>query len=269
MLTICISTLSYAKTDQNNEPEKKHQKYFDTSIGLSNFYLRDKATSPVIYSGTNFFSTAGISFINKNMRHGINFRFNYGNLTPHIRPESVANTSKLENLGAEIDHFYLRKVYSLYDEKINFFTGLSANISGNMRDHSRFTNNSLSYDQANSLSINVQTEYDFTLFKRNFSAKLRSYIPIYTFIVRPSFASSTPIGFINQQSSDISAYFESGHHTSINNYFRWVNLFDLEYHLKNGNKLKLTYSWDYYAYKADYGVNAARHNILLGTMFNF
>ncbi len=244
---------------------RKYTGYFDSSVGISYFYLRDNATSPLIYKGLNFSSDLRIMFLNNKMRHGAILGFNYGKL----KPVSIYNSSRIENIGTGIDYFYLRKFSEINDKNITLFAGLSINIGGNIRDHSRYVNNSISYEQVNSLNINFQSEYNFTLFKRDFQLIYRTYSPFYAFVLRPSFASSVPEGFIDQTGNNFKAYLESCNHLTFNKYFRWNNSFDLCYILKNGNKLRLSYGWDFYNIDILHNVKSANHKLLFSTMFNF
>ncbi len=239
--------------------------YFETSAGIAHFYLRDQATSPLIYSGLNFVSQAKLSFLSEKMRHGFEFYFSYGNLNPY----SSVSSANLENMTGEINHYYVRLIKKFDDIPLSIFAGASINIRGGFRDHSRFTNNSFSFDQTNSLNLNLMAEYPFNVFGRDFLLSYRSFVPVYAFIVRPAFASSTPSGFTNGSGNDFADYLNSGFHATINSFFRWNNSFELQYKIRNSNRIKLSYSWDYYKIGGLKTMESASHYVMFGTMFSF
>lgn len=254
-----------ANEDSLDDNSPKLNSYFQTSAGFSYFNLRDQATSPLLYSGLSFVSQLKLNFVSEKMRHGFEFSFVYGNLNPY----SSISSANLENLRGEINHYYVRKIKQFNLVHLNVFAGASINIRGGFRNHSRFTNNSFSFDQTNSLNLNLLAELPFNLFRREFLLSYHSFIPVYAFIVRPSFASSVPEGFTEQSGNNISDYLSSGFHATLNKYFRWNNSFELQYIIRNNNRIRLSYSWDYYKIEGLKTMESASHYILFGTMFSF
>ena len=261
-----IGSLFSQEREDRDTSRSEMVRFYDVAPGMTYFYMRDEGMSPLIYQGFNFTANSRIQWRNNKMRHGINYHFVYGNLKTQRHP---TNPSQVENLRMELDHYYVRHTYEDESTGINVFLGGSVNVLGTMRSHQRFGNNALNYDGVFSLNVNALAEYDFQLWSRDFELSYRVFIPVYGYVFRPSYATSVPGGFINQQGSDFRAALESGHHATVNQFFRWNNTLELNYSLKNGNRLRLSYVWDYYSIAKTHPVKVAMHQVLIGTMFNF
>jgi len=78
-----------------------------------------------------------------------------------------------------------------------------------------------------------------------------------------------PKVFFAQEGSNAKAFFKSGQVQSFNRFFRLRANSTAEYILSNGNRILLTYIWDYYSMQKYHAVQMASHEILLGWAVSF
>lgn len=262
-----VFSFSSVFSKQDSIPNiKKNRVSLDISGGASYFYLRDEGMSYLIYKGYNFTGNTRLLIENKKAKQAVNISAHTGNLQNKRFPQ---NRSQVSNLRLDVEYYYLRKIHQLNFLPIDLYLGGSFYTFGNLRTHNRYGNNAYNYDVSSGLNISFLADYPFELFKRKFKLNYRALSPFYAYNVRPSFASSLPSGFLDQSGSNFKDAVSSGHHATVNKFFRWNNEFELQFYLKNNNAIKLTYIWDYYQMNDIHLVQVATHSLLIGTMFKF
>jgi hypothetical protein len=246
--------------------EEKPLRFFDFSFGYNYHYLRDEGMSPLIYSGSAASISSGFEKRSAKSIHRISILFAYGRLKP---AEKKINPSVCTNLRGEIDYRFHRLLRKYADGALQLYLGGAWQLLSVARLHNRYVNNDVNYEFVISLSPDAMLAYDFKIREARFAAKVELTIPLFSFYVRPAYASSLPEGFIAQEGSDFKAFWKSGHVATVNRMFRLIYSMDLEYVLSNNNRLSFGYAWDYYRI-GDYNrIKAAAHCLDFKWMFNF
>lgn len=178
--------------------------------------------------------------------------------------------ARVDNFRFEGNYAYRHYVKSFWQDRIQWHAGGSVNGLWALWIHKSFSNNAFNNSVYLSFSPNTSLTYKFELFDRQFQAEWSAFLPLLTFAMRPSYGASSFFGFLNDEREDIfMQVLESTKVASLNKFFRYSNAFSLEYVLKNANRLKLSYEWNFLHYSEPRVVKAASHNITFSTMFNF
>ena len=172
--------------------------------------------------------------------------------------------------GVEVNYSYQKYLKNIWKDRLRWYVGASFNSLYALLQYQEFNNNSFNNSAYVSLSPQTSLVYDFKLLGRDFRAQASAYIPILTFAMRPSYGSSNFFGFLDDQRDDTARQLlESGKVVTLNKFFRYSNIFSLEYPLKkNPNRLRLSYEWNYTRYSEPRLVQMATHNITFSTMLN-
>lgn len=94
-------------------------------------------------------------------------------------------------------------------------------------------------------------------------------IPFIEFMSRPGYLNQPTI--LNTENSAVSNFFANNTFGSWGKYMRLNSRVSLLYAVKNGNKIRITYQWDYYKMKGagGYKVYTAEHSLMLAFLFNY
>lgn len=175
---------------------------------------------------------------------------------------------KSTNHRVQLDHTHSRELVQ-FNEHLALQLGAAVNFLGHFRIQNNYSNNAYNYDVALSLGLHSLLEYNFRLWGRDFSIPASVDIPLIGYIVRPSFASSIPEGFIAREGKVIDAVLNSGHVAGFGKYARFRFRSGIEYALKNGNGLRLGYSWDFYQMKTFHKVQVGSQTVSFALLFRF
>jgi hypothetical protein len=243
------------------------ERYIKILPGYGYMQGRDEGMSPLIYTGSHFAGTTGFEKRNQKAVNRLDMTALIGNLQNATQPDGY--NSKVWSLRMQADYQYLRFVKSWKEEKLKVYVGGVWNNLANVRNHSRYGNNSLNYEFSSSLGASGMVKYDFNFKNRKLAVYSTLDLPLIAFNVRPSFASSIPDGFIAQEKRNLGAFFQSGKIQSYGGFFRFRIANAFEYVIFNDNRLMLGYTWDYYGIQKYYKVQMASHQLLIGLIFRF
>ncbi|MEM9831540.1 MAG: hypothetical protein AAF944_12945 [Bacteroidota bacterium] len=249
-------------------PIQAQEKFRSFNIGagytLPKFF--DRSSSSLRYQGHAVSATGGFHFRedSSTMQH-IDLRFDYGQMSAF-----AFEFADVEYVRVEGNYSYQKRIRDIWQNRLHWFVGGSINSLYNLWIFSNYSNNSVNTSLYVSISPATTLVYSFTLWNRKFRASYSAYLPLLTFAVRPSYGTTRLPGFLDDERDEpVAQFFESGSLTSLNKFFRYSNTWSLEYFLSNRNRLRLTYEWNYLRYSEPRLVQAASHNIVIGTMFNF
>ncbi len=249
-------------------PTQAQEKFRSFNIGfgytLPKFF--DQSFSSLRYQGHAASVAGGLHFRkdSSTLEH-IDLRFDYGQMSAFAFEFADVNSFRIEG-----NYSYKKRIKDLWQDRLQWFVGGSINTLYTLWDFSSFSNNSFNTSLYISLSPATSLVYPFKLWNRQFRATYSAYLPLLTFAVRPSYGTTRLPGFLdNEREEPVAQFFESGSITSLNKFFRYSNTWSLEYFLSNRNRLRLSYEWNYVRYSEPRLVQAASHNIVIGTMFNF
>ncbi|MGB3852208.1 MAG: hypothetical protein WA958_19750 [Tunicatimonas sp.] len=241
-------------------------RYVNLGVGYTLPKFLDKSFSALRYWGHAGSVSGGLTWANSDTtaRHNGQLRFDYGQMTAFDFAFADLNSFRFEG------HYSYEKQLPQPHERLLWYVG--GNFSGlwTLWQFQNFSNNAFNNSFYFSLSPQTTLEYPFRLWKRRFVASYSTFIPLLTFAVRPSYGTTRFPEFLDDEREEpVQQFIESGRLATLNRFFRYSNTLALEYALRNANRLRLSYTWDYLRYRELRVVQAASHNITLATMFNF
>ncbi len=248
-------------------PGRGQKHYLNTGAGWSWFKTRDQAMSPMLYRGHTLLAGLGYERDGVKSLFRTDLYFRYGSLKPRNNPDLTQANALL--IKPDLDVHYLRALGWVTKWNIEAFAGLSWQTYATYKEHSRFVNNSINHEFCSSLGITGALRKEVPLFQHPLELNLQLSIPVTGYVIRPSFASSLPEGFLGNYDNQVGTYFKSGSMETWGNFWRINTQWFLDYGLKNGNKVRLTYFWDLYRHGPVNEVIAANHGFLLTTNFQF
>ncbi len=256
--------LAYLSSYAQEKPDKKSGNYFNLGGGYTMSKFLDNSFSTLKYTANSASAVAGLDFNRPVHYHRVDVRFDYGEAKNRV------NYGVVDNIRFEGNYAYARHIRNFGNDRIRWFGGVSVNALWQLWIFNNFQNNAYDNSIYVSASPNTSLAYDFRLFRRDFTVGFAAFLPLVTFAVRPSYGASSFSGFLDREKNKlVSKILDSGHITSFNRFFRYSNTFSLDYALRNGNRLRLSYAWNIVHYNEPRSVAAASHNISIATMFNF
>ncbi len=252
----------------STNPTQAQEKFrsFNIGVGYTLPKFLDKGFSSLRYQGHAASVVGGFHFRkdSSKLQH-IDLRFDYGQMSAFAFEFADVNYFRIEG-----NYSYQKRIKNIWQDRLQWFVGGSVNTLYTLWDFSNFSNNAFNTSLYVSLSPTTSLAYPFKLWSRQFRATYSAYLPLLTFAVRPSYGTTRLPGFLDDERDEpVAQFFESGSLTSLNKFFRYSNTWSLEYFLSNRNRLRLSYEWNYVRYSEPRLVQAASHNITIGTMFNF
>ncbi|NOX46792.1 MAG: hypothetical protein GXO89_07425 [Chlorobi bacterium] len=266
------------KTRKKTE-RKARDKYLGAGIGFAKMSAKDKATSPLLYSGPTLLSnldylvhsdkliktvefTAGVSEIrtNKDTHYGLTRSYAYG---------FYFNFRFTHN----------QKVLQFAKDKIKWYVGPGINITNFSRINYKFGNSLYNYEYMAGIGVSSRMEFPFSYKGKDFKflrMKLhrrdrqlllswKLYVPVFTSIYRPNYVSI--LNFIDPETSIFNT---NNLHSGIFTFLEIQSDIELFYFLHNGNILKLSYLWEYHQYKpGENEVQGAINGLNFSFVFKF
>lgn len=263
LLLLSCPAVFFPAHAQTEEAATQH--FFNLGGGYTAPVSYDRSFSTLIYRGPAASVAAQYHRRKAGLLDHLDLRFDIGELTNET---SFANAT---HYRVEGNYSYQKKLRSIWQDKIDWYVGGSFNALWTLFIYQDFSNNAYNNSVYASLSPHSTLSYDFQLWNRNFTLMGSAYVPLVTLAMRPSYGSSNFFGFLDDQRDDtFRQLLESSKLTSLHRFFRYSNTFSLEYHLENnGNRLRLSYTWNYLRYSEPRISQTASHNITFATMFNF
>ena len=242
-------------------------RHFNLGIGATLPKFLDESSSALRYQGYAASVATGLVWARPDTtaRHIVNARFDYGQMSAFAFRFADVNAFRFEG-----NYAYERLVKPLWKDRLLWYVGGSFNGLWTLWQFQNFSNNAYNNSFYFSLSPQTTIEYPFKLWKRNFQVSYSAFLPLLTFAVRPSYGTTRFPEFLDDERDEpVRQFLESGQLTSLNHFFRYSNTLALEYTLRNTNRLRFSYTWNFVRYNEPRLVKSASHNITLSTMFNF
>lgn len=234
--------------------------YLKFSPGWRLIKIRDRFTSPLVYSGNAILGYAGFEQNKPNVIERNDLYFHYGMLSPD------ESTAKIKNMKAAIDYMNLRKIGNY--SHIDWFAGGVWNNAYSLRWHQSYQNNSFSYDFFSSLGISAMARYPFHIKKYKFHVGFWLSVPLVAYSVRPSLVKAYPEKLLTKNSPTTWQKFIAGEFVFFNRYQRVQNGISVTWYLKNGNGIRLRYLWNFYHFDQINELHAASHSLSIVTLLN-
>ena len=242
-------------------------RHFQLGVGYTRPTFLDESSSALRYQGHAGSVTGGLHWARPDTtaRHIGDIRFDYGRMSAFAFEFADVNFFRLEG-----NYRYEKQVRRILENRVRWYVGGSFDGLWTLWNFDNYSNNAFNNSFYFSLSPHTTLEYPFQLWQRNFQLSYAAFLPLLTFAVRPSYGTTRLPEFLNDERDEpVQQFFGSGRVTTLNNFFRFSNTIALDYALRNTNRLRLSYTWNYLRYNEPRLVKSASHNITLSTMFNF
>jgi hypothetical protein len=259
-------------------PNWLYNKYKYNSTTISYFSFKDKATSPLLYSGLAIGTSGGSVLENEKLDQNVLFNFLLGLSSNSFNASnSMATFTKFECY-----YHLLFNLPQLSNDKWNTKFGFATSITFTARVNAAFGNNSLGLDNMNNLFLSAKSERDisrkqavikdFKFFKlkylpNNHKIGFQTNIGVLNTNYRPGFAYIYS-GEINGTNTSTFSNLFSDYKFSING-FRIINKLYFTKYLQNGNALRYSYDWEYINAPGKFeSYQIIIHNFGLALLFN-
>lgn len=242
-------------------------RHFNLGVGYTLPKFLDESFSALRYQGHAGSVTAGVTWAKPDTtaRHVGHIRFDYGQMSAFSFIYADLTSFRIDG-----QYVYEKRIKLLLRDRLRWYVG--GNVSGlwTLWQFQNFSNNAFDNSFYFSLSPHTTLEYPFRLWKRSFQVSYAAFLPLLTFAVRPSYGTTRFSQFLDDERDEsLRQFVGSGRFATLNHFFRYSSTLALEYALKNTNRLRLAYTWNFVRYDEPRLVQAASHNITIVTMFNF
>ncbi len=242
-------------------------RHIQLGVGYTLPKFLDESSSALQYQGHAGSVTAGLHWANPDgsARHVGNIRFDYGQMAAFEFEFADVNFFRFEG-----NYRYEKRIRTLLNDRVRWFVGGSFGGLWTLWEFTGYSNNAFNNSFYFSLSPHTTLEYPFRLWNRRFQVSYAAFVPLLTLAMRPSYGTTLLPEFLDDERDEpVQQFLGSGQFASLNRLFRYSNTLALEYSLRNTNRLRLSYTWNYVRYDEPRLVQSASHNITLSTMFNF
>lgn len=241
MHVLCLAVIcftSFVSTAQNN------QRWFRREVGVAQSSVYDNGHSFAKYKGTGLQLQLGFDSENSNRLAQFNNTVVWTPLKAKV--EDSKNVTSATQINYKMSYKYLRKIFPSHDDKIKIAVGASLFADANARMYNSLVNNVFGWDINLGLNIVGQATYDFNLGKHSFSASYQLGVPVIVYNHSPNYLGNFPIARVFQH-DDTNDWLSLGRFVAgINSkYFYLHQHLSIDKNLSNGNKIRVTYSWDY------------------------
>ena len=277
--------LSFAQESETDRKQRKkierkaRDKSLNAGFGFAKMSAKDKATSPLLYSGMIVL----------------------GNLEYLVHSDKLIKTFDL-SLGAGIlrtdkdTHYGLTRGYggSIYfnfrfthlhwllqkkNKKIKWYLGPAFDFSNFSRFNFKYGNSLYNYEYMAGIGLSNRFEFPFSYSSKDFKflglkmhrrdrdlvLSWQLFIPVFTSVYRPGY-----VTILNFADPETSLFVPENLKTGIFTYFHVSSEVELFYKLHNRNMLKLTYLWEFYQYDPGYNkVQGAINGLYFSFVFKF
>ena len=245
-----------------------HQRtsYIGLSLGLFQMKVKDQLVMPVRYEGANL--NYALSYTRDRLRSTQEFEMllSIGRIQAEPTSDRDFNArfkSPTANIyWGTIRYSYLHEVLQ-WAEQWSLQGGLAAYLMINARHSERWDNSQINYDAALvPAALMMQIERSLKTRRKNFVASFQVELPMIAYVMRPEF-SGVP-DFLDHERDFLSqvASTENSGWTSINGFPRITTELGVTLLMRNSNRMRLSYGWDYYVLQQPKRVRYASHTYL-------
>ena len=236
--------------------------FLDAGPGYAYLANQDDAMSPLLYSGSSVFAVVGLNKISPDLKHHLLGTFSYGRMQPTTGYMATS-------IRYSVNYTPLWKIYGDSSTLPLVYAGGGLNTFQTMKFNSHYTNNSFYSDFVTSIGPAGMITYPFQLLKHKTTAELSLQLPVFSWIVRPGYATTGLPGSLESEDSYFKDFITSGKLKTINKYQQLISKVGLTWYLKNGNAIKFGYIFDFYHFNDLNELSFMNHALWLATSFNF
>lgn len=215
----------------------QNSNYFQIGSGVEHLASRDRGMSPLLYSGYGFF--VGIGWERATPTHSTLLLLDLG---MGIQRNKYQNPIDFRRGNLQWSTFYHRKS----EGKNALQWGWHINNVFSHRFNASFVNFNDHYEYFTNVGPALRYTYPFRLNGRDVYLSGSAHIQLLGMMIRPSYTSSYPEGFLNRESSVTKSLVNSVRFSHPGNAINFGIKPRLVYPLKSGNNLSLGYNYEFY-----------------------
>ncbi len=257
---------------------KARNKYLSSGFGIVKMSAKDKATSPLLYSGATAFGN--LQYLVHSHKLIKTFEISAAGGTLKTDKESHPVTrSSATGLYFDLRFLYLAKLIDFAKDKVTWYLGGGIDFTNYARINYKYGNSAYNYEFMLDAGVASRIEFPFghkskdckflgmRLHRRDRRYRLswQIYLPVAGMIYRPGYVTVT-----NFSDPEEKLFNGDNLKGGIFRFFQINSTVELFYILHNGNMLKLSYLWEYHQYNPGYNkVQGALNGIYFSFIFRF
>lgn len=219
----------------NSKAQIKPERDIQLSSGISHHRLQEQRLSPMVYTGAGFTGNAAWNKRSINAVQQAKFSFQYATTQNDI--SSAFTGTGIEYRVQQLQYAWLKSLHGANPDAPIFSLGPQMSITQLYRRHTGMYNNAVVQEFRGGLDLNLQWFYPFRTGNRNWSMKTAAEIPVIGIHTRPAWGSWRPNGMELFETPKSIDYLHASKVTTLNRYFRIFLNWELNYALKNGNRV--------------------------------
>ncbi len=220
------------------------QRWFRRELGIAQSSVYDDGHSFAKYKGTGLQVQIGFDRENSNRLSQFNNALVWTPLKAKV--EDGKNVTSATQINYRMSYKYLRKIIPTQSDKIKLAVGVAMFADANARIYNSLANNVFGWDINVGLNMMAQATHNFKLRRHSLSASYQVALPLFVYNHSPNYLGNFPIAtaFKNDDAAD---WFSLGRFVPGFNdkYFYLHQQVSIDKNLANGDKIRVTYSWDY------------------------
>ena len=215
--------------------------FLNVQAGMENIGHRDNGMSPLRYAGYGFFTEMSWDKQSNTRSQHLALHYSSG-----FQWNKFDNPISYRRGGFQVFHFY-------HDKKPvsnEILWGWFMNNVFSHRYNAAFVNFNDHYEYFTNFGPSAKYLYPFQIGGRNLTLEGLAYLQLLGFMIRPSYTSSYPVGFLREQESIVKGLLHSAKVSHPGNSWNFGFRPRLTYSLNSGNSLSLGYQYEFYKLKA-------------------
>jgi hypothetical protein len=258
---------------------KARGKYLSSGFGVMKMSAKDKATSPLLYSGPAAF--ANLEYLIHSEKLIKTFGLSAGGGTLRTDKEYHPGLTRGYATGIYFNFrfLYLMKIMKFAKDKVTWHIGPGLDLTNYSRINFKYGNSAYNYEYMLDIGVASRIEFPFGYkskeckflgmkFRRRdrqYRLSWQIYMPVAGSVFRPGYVSIT-----NFSAPEESVFNSTILQTGVFKYFELSSNIELFYLLHNGNMLKLSYLWEYYQFNPGFNkVQGALNGVYFSFVFKF
>lgn len=229
-LILCLIMVGFPSFAQKSD-------FINISGGYERLAQRDRGMSPLMYSGSGFFTE--MSFSRESERQSLLLAVNF---TMGNQQNKYGNSIGF-NRGSFQAFTFFHKNQQL-PNKLHW--GLASNNVFSHRYNPEFVNFNNHFEYFTNFGPAAKYHYPFKIKGREFNLEGLGHLQLIGFMIRPSYTSSYPEGFFREQTSVFKSLVHSVKVYHPGNAWNFGFRPKLNYFLRSGNRISLGYLYEFY-----------------------
>ncbi len=230
--------------------------------GFNHIQLRDKAMSPMIYSGGSMYLFAGMDESTSWYYEHLEISYQH----EQIRPD-LENKSSADFMRGEINYLFTPTIAACRENsRLNLGGHVLFNYTHTF--HSTYPNNDYSYHLSWSIGPTFSLDHYFNRDNGPFYLHFDISVPLVTYAIRPGIASETQEGSIRKERYDFIGFIMGGRITSLKRFQRVSTRIFTKFKLANIFYIQPAYQWDYMNFNNLNKITQARHILSVSLLYS-